>query len=734
MKPANYFVSLILLLCTVVPSFASKTDSLIDILNRKSDPHDRIRIYFDIALEYQNVSPDSLMLYARKIESTDVTSNLKDYYFHSLMFTYYRQTGEITPQLNHALRSYQSAMKLKDEKKIADALNNLGIAYMASGEQDSAIRHFQLALEKSEQLSDDARVKRILVNYANILVSNGELGRAKEIAIKGISIDSIFNDSHGLAISYKLLGNIGFYESKYDEAVDAYQKSLQLFEQLNDTVNLINVANNLAVVYENIQDLNNAAKLHLQNLDLIEMTGIESRKISVLINLGNIYDKQGKKKERLKLLDEALSIAVRFNDHRRISLIYNNLGNSAYYNGNYQEALTYFENALLVNIQNGNKQEETVCNTNIGWAQLKLGNVHKALDAFNRSVKLADEIESLEKRMLALDGISDVYVSMGNYKKALEYKEMVFALNDSILGEKTRKRIAELQTRYDTEKKIREIEKLKQTEQANRLILSEKELTINKLNLQRTIFAMSAILIILVTSSVIMWLKIKKEKEKAIAVHREREAGLEAVFYATEEERKRIAKDLHDSVGQQLSALKMSWQHFNVTLQHNPEVDQVRIESMTKILNDVITEVRDISHQMMPRILQESGIIPSIQDMLEKVFKNTSVSYTFEHFGIDTRMSEKTEIGLFRICQELVSNIIKHASATQVHVQLFKNTQMLVLLVEDNGYGINTENASKGIGLLNISSRAETIHGEFNLEPSPISGTLATIRIPINNL
>lgn len=730
----NYIVFLLLVIVLAVPSFAINIDSLRLSALRSNDPVERIKLYFEIANVYQNISPDSLLFYARKIESTPVHSSLKDFYHHSLMFAYYRQTGEISYQLQHAWSSYQSAMQLKDAKNIADALNNVGIAYMTSGEQDSAIRYFQLALENSELLSDETRTKRILVNYANILVSSGELVKARDIALKGVSIDSLIGDNHGMALSYKLLGNIGFYESKYDEAVDAYQKSLWLFEQLNDTINLINVANNLAVVYENIQDYENAARLHLQNLTLIEKTGVESRKISVLVNLGNIYDRQGKKNERLKLLNEALTIAVKYNDHRRISLIYNNLGNSAYYSGDYLRALAYFENAMLVNVQTGNKQEEIVCNTNIGWAQLKLGNIQKALDAFNRSVKLADEIGSLEKRMLALDGISDVYVATGQYKKALEYKQMVFNLNDSILGEKTRKRIAELQARYETEKKVREIEKLKQNEQASKLVLAEKELTINKLYLQRTIFALLIVLVIMMTTSVIWWIRINKEKEKTLAVNREREAGLEAVFDATEEERKRIAKDLHDSVGQQLSALKLSWQHFHISIRQTPEIDQKKIESMTKILNDVINEVRDISHQMMPRILQESGIVPAIEDMLEKVFGNTSLTYKFEHFGIDSRMNERTEIGLYRICQELVSNIIKHASATQVNVQLFKNAQMLVLLVEDNGLGMNRSGSSNGIGLLNISSRAETIHGEFNLEPSPVSGTLATIRIPIINL
>jgi len=734
MKSWKSIIGLLASLLVVAPCFSDTADSLRMELNKTVDPIKRIQLLYSIGTVYQNKYPDSVLSIARRIEATGFKSGLKDYYFHSLMYAYYRQTGEIDHFYFHAKRIYTYAIQLNDPEKQSDGLNNLALAYMLKGNPDSAIVNFQLALELAEQLSDEIREKRILINYANMLIKSGELSRARDIAVKGISIDSILNDRNALAISYKLLGNINFYESKYDEAAVSYQKSLTLFEEVSDTTNIISVNNNLAVVYESLKDYENSERLHLTNLKLIEQTGVESSKISVLINLGNIYDYQGKKNERIKMLNEALTIAVKFNDQKYIASIYNNLGNSAYYNGEYIQALDYFENALKVNLQTGNKQEETRCRTNIGWANLQLGNSRKAFESFNQSLSIAEEIGSKENRMLALDGIATVYTRSGDYKKALEYREKVFALNDSIIGEKTRQTVAELQTKYETEKKVREIEKLKQIEQANKLDLAENELTINKLYLQRSIFLLLVVLVILITTTIIWWIRINKEKEKTLAVNKERETGLIAVFEAIEDERKRIAKDLHDSVGQQLSALKLSWQHYHISMQNSQPSNEGRIENMTKILNDVITEVREISHQMMPRILQESGIVPAIEDMLEKVFRNSPISFTFEHFGIDSRMSEKIEIGLYRICQELVSNIIKHASATQVHVQLFKNSTMLVLLVEDNGKGINNTGSSDGIGLLNITSRAETIQGEFNLEPSPVSGTLATIRIPINNL
>ncbi len=109
----------------------------------------------------------------------------------------------------------------------------------------------------------------------------------------------------------------------------------------------------------------------------------------------------------------------------------------------------------------------------------------------------------------------------------------------------------------------------------------------------------------------------------------------------------------------------------------------------------------------------------------------SEISYEFEHFGIQERLKENVEISLYRVGQELVNNILKHSKATKVSVQLFKNQSKIIMVVEDNGKGI-ASNKSEGHGLLNMKSRINMLKGELNLEPSPNSGTLATIRIPIN--
>ncbi len=208
------------------------------------------------------------------------------------------------------------------------------------------------------------------------------------------------------------------------------------------------------------------------------------------------------------------------------------------------------------------------------------------------------------------------------------------------------------------------------------------------------------------------------------AVIEEQERGLKAVYEATEDERRRIAKDLHDGLGQQLTAIKMGFQRLSVATE-----DQ-EVNFLKKLIDETAREARDISHKMMPRSLVELGLVPAIEDMLSKSFRPMDVTYTFEHFNLDERYEERLEITIYRIIQELINNVIKHSEATTVAVQLFKNREQLILVVEDDGRGLK-ETDQRGNGLLGIKHRLNALNGKVNWSPSPEAGTTATISIPI---
>ena len=216
------------------------------------------------------------------------------------------------------------------------------------------------------------------------------------------------------------------------------------------------------------------------------------------------------------------------------------------------------------------------------------------------------------------------------------------------------------------------------------------------------------------------------EKNKAIMLEKDR--GLKAMIQAQENERGRIARDLHDGVVQQIGSVILKARNF--VDKYSPK-EKSKAKTFLEDLENSNQELRNISHQMMPRALKDLGMISAISDMLENSLTYSKINYQFEHFNINNRLPERMEVTVYRITQELINNIIKHSNAKHVNVQLFKADNDVILIVEDDGVGIKKKKQSEGIGLLNISSRVDMMHGTVNFEPSPNSGTLVTVKIPV---
>jgi signal transduction histidine kinase len=220
----------------------------------------------------------------------------------------------------------------------------------------------------------------------------------------------------------------------------------------------------------------------------------------------------------------------------------------------------------------------------------------------------------------------------------------------------------------------------------------------------------------------------KERAERDAMVIKEREAGLKAMFEATENERGRLARELHDGIGQQLGGLKHRLESLKDRI---PEGVPPTLVDAIGIVDDTSREVRDLAHQMMPKALERLGLVPALEELLRRAFEGTPVRYALEHHRVPEDLPVELATGLYRIVQELINNTIKHAQAERVDVQLLRNKSTLVLLVEDDGVGVRTDMKRNGIGLMNISDRARSLGGTFALENAGDKGTVATVRIPL---
>lgn len=344
-----------------------------------------------------------------------------------------------------------------------------------------------------------------------------------------------------------------------------------------------------------------------------------------------------------------------------------------------------------------------------------------ALIALKEAEPLALQVADKELIIDTWTNFSEVYFNLGRYKEAYYYQGKFFELKDSLNSVQKTKDFNELLVRFEAAENEKKI-----AEQELDLLVSKAAIA----QREKQLWFISGGVVILVLVGLVIILRMRQVQEQKVqaAVIKEKERGLESIIIATEDERKRISKDLHDGIGQKLTALRLGLLK---------QVEASESEDQRSSLNEIAREfessaeeVRQISHQMMPRALMEQGLIPALEDLIQGSSKHSEIQFQFEHFNMDGRYPERLEISLYRITQELINNALKHAQATEIHIQLLEVKNNVVLIVEDNGKGLGNE-VHKGQGLHNIKSRLDMLKGMVNFEDGTESGLLATVKIPL---
>jgi signal transduction histidine kinase len=203
---------------------------------------------------------------------------------------------------------------------------------------------------------------------------------------------------------------------------------------------------------------------------------------------------------------------------------------------------------------------------------------------------------------------------------------------------------------------------------------------------------------------------------------------LNAVFETQETERKRLAEDLHDSVGQVLSAIKLNLHRLDKVNENNDDPKNLLADTR-KLTDECIQEIRNIIHNVLPPVLTDFGLIDALQALCTKMSQTTNIKITFTRNLPDERFPSEIELTFYRIAQELFGNAVKHSGASAIQLYITKETGWLVMSFSDNGSGFDMENVKHGFGLKNLQSRAHLINGKVHIYTKPENGTLATVKV-----
>ena len=447
---------------------------------------------------------------------------------------------------------------------------------------------------------------------------------------------------------------------------------------------------------------------------------------NTLNNIGTCFFELKNTDSAIYYYNKGLEKSLEINDPGSLSTSYNNLGNTYGYNDKPNKALGYYLKCLEIDKSENDSYGMVLSLLNIGEANKEMKQYNNALDYFKQAEKICLEEDAKPLLKEVYRSISDCYQKTNQLDKAYFYLDKYSQLKDSLLNEESIQQIAEMQTRFETEKKDLEIKK-----QQAELLVNKADAT--KRKILNYILIAAALLTLLISYLFYNRYTLKQKALLNTEILKQQELRSKAIIEAEENERRRIAQDLHDGVGQILSAAKLNLSGLQDRLHLTDIESQTMFKNSMDLVDDSVKEVRAVSHNMMPNALLKSGLVAAVREFVNKLNTGEKLKIDLEINGLNERLEQTTEAILFRVLQEIVSNIVKHAKASHISIQLIKHDTELTVMVEDNGVGFDTKkiNNFDGIGLKNIQSRIAFLKGSVNFDSAIGRGTTVVIEIPV---
>lgn len=545
---------------------------------------------------------------------------------------------------------------------------------------DSAVVEGDKALKLARKNTDSTAVAELKRHIGVANYFKGKYDVAASNFYESISILENKQDKKRLAPVYNDLAKLYRKTKNLDRALENYNKADAIYRQMNDTSGMAMILNESGVVFEYRADYKEAVNRYTASMKLAEAAG-DSLSVSYsLSNIAGVYVIEKKYALAEKNLLRALNIRQILKDSFAMALTYSDLGVAMNGKGDYQKAIEY----------------------------LSLSN------------KVAEGMKYPELQSNNYSELSNVAQKQGDFQKAFEYFLKRSGLRDSLYALEKAKQIEELNTRYETSKREQQI-----IEQQNRL------------KMQNYLFIGIGGLILLtglLAYSQYRRYRLRKETQMQSEIMKQQDIAVKAVLEAEENERQRIAKDLHDGVGQMMSAAKMNLSAFESEFAFTTDEQKQSLQKVIGLVDESCREVRTVSHIMMPNALLKNDLGEAIREFADKLSKRELQVHVSAQ-GLSERFDANVETVLYRVIQECVSNAIKHSGATTLDISLIRDNEGISGTVEDNGKGFDTSGSNgNGIGIKNITSRIGYLKGTVDIDSAPGRGTLIAFHVPLEKV
>jgi two-component system, NarL family, sensor kinase len=599
---------------------------------------------------------------------------------------------------NKALSLSKKSTDLNDK---AQAEYNSGICQSHALYYDNAISSLKSSANKWIQIDQSSKAGTAYLQIGTIYLKTGNIDSARLFLYKSLNLLDKSGETQVKCRLFNLFGDMYQSINVLDSAKNFYRKAVLLSV---DSVLSDETAYSLkgyADACYTLNQIDSAYDYYTKSLNLYKKVNNKKETATQLCNIGNVLSDSGQYNLAETYYSEALNIKSNLKDINGILEVWVNLG--------------------VLNNDKARKMNE------------KSG-YHKALIYYYQALPQSRNLKLKRTLMEIYHNLSTSYGNLNIYDSAYHYLDLYDSIKTQIINDKNNKSISDLLIKYQTNKK----------EQETQFYKASAKLTSKQLYL--TVFSSVIILLLVITVFLFYRHRVRTSQQLALKnqqisnqkidelLKQQEIKSFESMIEGQEQERKRIAEDLHDGLGILLSTVKLHFSSIEDKLDRQLVTQENFLKGAT-LLDEALQEVRRIAHNMSAGILTNIGLVPALQDLKETIEIGSKIRVNLFTHNLEERLDTITEIAIYRVIQELISNILKHAAASEININLNRDitSGLLTILVEDDGKGFDKNETPRkgGIGIRNIMARISRLNGKFTLDSNPGRGTTAIIEIPV---
>lgn len=568
---------------------------------------------------------------------------------------------------------------------------------------------------------------RTLFYEAQYYNQQNQKDRAKqtyEAAISALEKSELPADKKSLAATWYNLALNQFGKKGYDYVVDVLtNKAIPLVSELKDTLITAHYYSQLGLVFMSVGQFDKAEEQHFKALELLKNSKDEGAiHLHTYFNLVSNYCYKPDSKSAKIYLDKAAHILKPYPNSTHYPNYYYQEGMYYTTTTNATKALESLSKGKELAKKYGQMQILQMLEFRIYNNYLMQRDYTKAKDVLENIVEDGLLIREANNKKIVFQQLAIVNEALGDYKTAFQWQKEASVLSDSLQQANLLEKMNELEIVYTT---------------------TEKQMTIDKLNLEKidagienrdknfkiTILAVTLALLLIISLLIYRNYNKQRKLNQQIQINHEQQLlqienerrfeASQSILQGEEQERHRIAQDLHDSMGGMLASIRMQ-------LSKDLLPSTEKRHTIVQQLDQAIVEMRRISRNLMPETLKNLGLEIALRELCESM-ANKNLKIQFEAYNLSRDIPFETELAFYRITQECISNTLKHAHATMVIVQISQDDDRLNLTIEDDGRGFEKNKATYGLGMKNIKNRVNLINGILEMATSHGEGTTINI-------